>query len=332
MTARVVIGGDIGGTKTWLALYEAVDGKPGRVLAEERFVSADWPELAPMVGAFLSADRPRPEAACFAVAGPVHTTGNQQGAHLTNLPWHLESDRLATDLGISRVRLINDFHAVGYGIEALGASDLAALQENRADEFAPRVIIGAGTGLGVALAVPCQGDYEVFPTEGGHVEFAPVDEQQIALLRFLRQRYDRVSAERVISGTGLEMIYRFLLEYTASGDTDSLLDQPDPPAAISRAALEHDAPTAVQALDLFTRIYGQQAGSLALTCLATGGVYIAGGIAPKILQRLRKGGFMEGFNGKGRMEPLTRRMPVHVITNPKVGLMGAATAAARLRS
>jgi len=302
------------------------------VLKEQRFESGAYEDLAPMVEQFLGQEAEGINGVCFGVAGPVEGDERAQTARLTNLPWQLDSERLERQLGLGRVRLINDFQAVGYGIEALTDTDLATLQLGRPRPRAPRVVLGAGTGLGVCLLFWVQDHYEAYPTEGGHVHFAPVNEEQDALLRELRPRFGRVSDERLLSGAGLEAIYRFLLRRTAGRDEqdDPALIQEDPAAAVSARALSGADPVAVRALELFVAIYGAKAGDLALTCLAYGGVYVAGGIAPKIIERMQAGTFMQAFRDKGRMRPLVENMPVHVVLNPKIGLMGAALAGKRL--
>lgn len=324
-----VLGGDIGGTKTLLQLAEFAPGaaRPARILHEARYDSAAWDDLAPMVRAFLADAPTPPRAACFGVAGPVAGNAATQTAHLTNLPWQLDSRRLAAALDLPAVRLINDFEAVGHGVETLAAEDLATLVAAPARAGAPRVVLGAGTGLGVALLLPCAGGYTVLPTEGGHADLAPADAQQAALLAFLQAELGHVSWERVLSGPGLANLYRFLLRQQGEETTaDPLLVQPDPAAAIAAA----DTALAEAAVEMFMAFYGACAGNLALTCLAYGGVYLAGGIAPKLLPRLQRGTFARTYTDKGRMSALVRAMPVHVITHPQVGLRGALLAASRL--
>jgi glucokinase len=330
-----VLAGDIGGTKTWLLIAHCQGGTYTPVY-ERRFDSAAYRSLTTMVREFLAAADERTalpvEGACFGVAGPVSSSEAGDTARTTNLPWHVASTELAGELGLARVRLINDFQATGYGIEALGAQDLATLQEGAPQVHAPRVIIGAGTGLGMGVLSWQGGHYEPLPSEGGHADFAPTDDEQDGLLRFLRARFGRVSVERVVSGPGLTNILDFLRETGAAPASPALeaaMANGDPAAAISRAALNGSDAAATRALDLFVRAYGARAGDLALTAVARGGVYIGGGIAPKILQRLQAGDFLTAFNAKGRMSALCQAMPVHVITNPKVGLLGAALRATR---
>jgi glucokinase len=219
----------------------------------------------------------------------------------------------------------NDFEAIGHGIAALRPDELCTLHEAPARSRAPRVVLGAGTGLGVALLIPCADRYEVFPTEAGHIDFGGGDELQDGLLAFLRAEFGHVSWERVVSGPGLVNIYRYLLAHDGASDTTGLLLAPDPAAAIASAA---DA-RANAALALFTRLYGAIAGNLALACLARGGVYLAGGIAAKILPHLQQGGFAHSYTDKGRMRPVVEDIPVHVVTNPQIGLLGALLVAAR---
>lgn len=324
-----VLAGDIGGTKTLLALIDPEAGH--RTLAEQRYDSQRFDDFTQLLRLFVAdiAGLPRPEAGCFAIAGPVEG----KRAKTTNLRWELDVDILARVLGTPRVRLINDFQAVGYGIEGLSGADLAVLQVGEPRIQAPRAMLGAGTGLGQGILVWQYDHYEALPTEGGHVDFAPTDDLQIELLRHLRHRFGRVSFERVLSGPGLHNIYQFLQERhpeQASPELRAAIDAGDPAAAISQAAIAGTDPLAGQALEMFVGIYGAQAGNLALTCLAYGGVYVAGGIAPKLLDRLRSGPFMSQFLAKGRMSTLLSRVPVQVILNPRVGLLGAALAASRI--
>jgi glucokinase len=324
-----VLAGDIGGTNTRLVIAE-VSGARVQVLTERRYASGQYAGLAEILRAFGS--DAGCETACFAVAGPIQHDGERQFARITNLPWQIDSESLTRELHGARVRLINDFQAVGYGIEALTAPDLVTLQAGRPVAHGPRAVLGAGTGLGQTVCV-WQGDhYEALPTEGGHAHFAPTSGLEDELLRHQRKRHGRVSCERILSGGGLVQIYEFLKqrgEARESPDVAAAMRAGDPGAAISDAALARRDALCGQALDLFVRIYGAHAGDLALSVLATGGVYLAGGIAPKIIARLRDGEFLRAFNDKGRMAPLVQAMPVHVVMNESVGLLGAALTAAR---
>ncbi len=326
-----ILAADVGGTHTRVALCDGRDSNCA-VLREQHYVSADWPDLLPILEDFLTADTSRPTHACLAIAGPISSTGAAQQAQVTNLPWSLDSASLARRLRIPRLALINDFAAIGHGIAALRADDLLTLQAGTAQAHAPRAVLGAGTGLGQALLVWRDGHYDVLPTEGGHVDFAPQSEQQVQLLNRLRIDFGHVSTERLCSGAGLAYIYRFLqvrrgLELPA--ELAEAYAFGDPAAAISRAALAGSDSLAQESLREFVRIYGAQAGNLALSCLPYGGLYIAGGIAPKILPAMTDGEFLRSFNAKGRMEKLTRQIPLHLVVHPAPGLLGAGLYAQR---
>ncbi|MCF6209641.1 MAG: glucokinase [Gammaproteobacteria bacterium] len=322
-----ILAGDIGGTKTLLQLKEADD-----VLCERRFDSTAFDTFDALLAAFFeqlaSEGLGDVRAGCIGVAGPV----DGRLARVTNLPWRLDADALAARFGISRLQLINDFQAVGYGLATLSDGDLKVLQPGQARAGAPRVLIGAGTGLGEGILVWAKDHYEVLPSEGGHVDFAPTDEHQRALLAWLSERQPRVSYEHIVSGPGLETIYRFhAARFTeqASALLLAALDRGEGAVVISQAAEQGDD-LAAQTLDMFMKIYGAQAGNLALTCLAAGGVYIAGGIAPRMAERLTSGVFMAAFCDKGKMGGLVAQYPVYLVMNPRVGLLGAAEVAARL--
>lgn len=326
---RLILAGDIGGTKTWLRLAEATPGGL-RTVREQCFESAEFDGLSPMIHTLLAGESTPVEirSACFGVAGPVE--GGR--ASLTNLPWLVDADEVGQRCGVAAVRLINDFEAIGYGIEALEDRDIATLQVGRPVAKWPRAVLGAGTGLGVCLIVPGGEGHQVIATEGGHVDFAPTDELQIGLLRFLQARFGHVSYERILSGPGLVDIYEFLQRNGAhqpAAELAQALRTDAAPAAISQAALGNHDTCARAAMQLFIDIYGAQAGNLALTALARGGVYLAGGIAPKIIEALRAGEFMRAFRAKGRFATLLSTIPVHVVMNPQVGLMGAALVASR---
>lgn len=324
-----VIAGDIGGTKTLLQLAE-VEGDRCHALFERSYASRDYSSFEDVVRAFIDdsaglQDQPAVRA-CFGVAGPVRGTS----VKVTNLPWDLQAETLAGLTGIESVRFINDFQAIGYSLPALGETDLVQLQAGDRDAAGPRAVIGAGTGLGEGIVVPIGASWLSLPSEGGHVEFAPVDELQIELLRFMMARHPRVTYERILSGNGLVALYEFLHTRAGAADAsrlESVLAAHDPAAEISEAALRDRDVVAREALDLFVSIYGAQAGNLALTALATGGVYVAGGIAPKILPSMQQGQFLSRFCAKGRMRDLLKSIPVYVITNQRAGLLGAALAA-----
>lgn len=331
-----VLAADIGGTKTLLQVTDWTAPESPRVLVEQRYPSGNYPRFDALVQAFLTEWGGRASdlaGACFAVAGPVTETS----AEATNLSWRLDSAHLQAEFRLPQVTLINDFRAIGYGIEGLRPADLAVLQAGEFKAKEPQAVIGAGTGLGQALLVwqEKKACYRVMSTEGGHVDFAPLGEVQIALWRYLVRhlRLDHISYERVLSGGGLANLYHFLKETGDIAEAPALrqaLEEGDPAAAISRFALERQDPLAGRALDLFARIYGAQAGNVALACLPRGGLFLAGGMAPKILAQLQAGGFMEAFLSKGRLSNLLREIPVKVILEPRVGLWGAARLAVRL--
>lgn len=333
MNQKLLLAGDIGGTKTLLALAQAPDeARSGIFVFERRYPSRDYADFAELLERFLEDARatlgqaPRLSAACLGVAGPI--TG--QRVKVTYLPWTLDAGALGRRFGLGKVRLVNDFAAAASGIPHLPRDRLVTLQAGKPDPGAPRVAIGAGTGLGVAALVGEGDDLRVLAGEGGHIGFAPADGAQLELWRYLHRLHGRVSAERVISGPGLAAIYRFLVQRAGDDADPALLAADDPSAAIAEAALGRNDPRALRALDLFIAAYGAFAGDLALAYLARGGVYLAGGIAPKILPRLAAGGFSRAFGDKGEHAALMPDFPVHVVTDEKLGLRGAAASAASL--
>ena len=316
----MILTGDIGGTKTLLALHD----DDGAIVISRRYPSRDAATFDALVARFLDETAARPRCACFGIAGPV--LGSR--VKVTHLPWQIDADALAERFGMERVRLLNDFAAAAHGIGALAPADLVTLQAGEPLADRPKLVIGAGTGLGIAYVM---GD-AVLSGEGGHVAFAPADEAQAALWRWLHGRVGRVEVEHVVSGRGLAHIYEYLLEQWADRappGAREVLAADDAAAAIGRQALERADALSLAALDLFATCYGALAGDQALTVLARGGVYIAGGIAPKLLPRLDRGGFLAAFNSKGAFAELTRTCPVHVVTNPDLPLLGAARHAAK---
>jgi len=331
---RFVLAGDIGGTKTLLQLLEVAPGGAPHAVCERRFDSQAHGDFNAIVGEFMRTAESMPAAqpiaaACFGVAGPIHG----QSAKITNLPWTINAAAVGAEFGIPNVHLINDFAAVGFGIEALHQDDLATLQPGKPELHGTRAVLGAGTGLGEGILLWRDGHYQALPSEGGHVDFAPMNEEQIGLLRYLQPLFGHVSYERIVSGSGLVKICEYVVDTgleTATPQFSAALLEGDPAAVISEYGMDGRDPAAVRALDMFVAIYGAQAGNLALTLLATGGVYVAGGIAPKIITKLKRGGFVSAFNDKGRFAPLMQNIPVRVVMNPKVGLLGAALVASRL--
>lgn len=313
------IAGDIGGTKTLLRI-SAAGGAP---VLQKSYPSAVYAGLAEILDEFLrEAGVPNIRAACFALAGPV----SGRRVALTNLPWEVDADVLAARFAIPRISLINDFEAVGYGIAALHQDDLLTLQPGVVRTECVRVVVGAGTGLGVAWLSWMNGGYAVHPSEGGHMDFAPVDELQFKLLQYLQQRYGHVSYERIVSGPGLAAIFEFLRDSglgSPSGQLLAAIGEGDAAAALTRFAQQGNEPIAQMALDLFVRVYGAFVGNLALAALPRGGIYVAGGIAAKIASIMQRGDFLRAFHDKGRYTALLETLPLHIVTNPHVGLLGA---------
>ena len=296
-----ILAGDVGGTKTLLALVEA-DRKSLRIIEEKRFESPSCESLPKLVDRFLSAVRGGGlvDRACFGVAGPVAGKVIEG----PNLPWPVDPRTLGDDIGIEGTTVINDFEAVAYGIEHLTPADVETLQEGEPERNGPIALVGAGTGLGEAFVLWDGVRYQVWPTEGGHADYAPRNALEFGLLLYFRERLrGRVSVERVLSGSGLVAIHDYLIERDIAPEDPTVREQmkeEDGAAVISRAALEGRSEACVRALDLFVDIYGSEAGNQGLRILATGGVYIGGGIAPKILEKLRDGRFLENFREKGR--------------------------------
>ena len=324
--AAPLLAGDIGGTKTRLALFQ-IDGTQQHCLGGREYASREHDSLDTLIADFTQRYPAQPAAACFGIAGPVR---NNRVA-VTNLPWEISAAELGQRLRIDRVALLNDLEATGWGIASLEADDFHTLNLGTADPAGNAAIIAAGTGLGEA-GLYYDGDrHRPFATEGGHTDFSPADDTEIALLQFLQRQHRHVSWERLLSGPGLVQIHAFL-SHTRQQDIPDWLQQQheegDPAAAIASRA--GDDPVCQDALQLFTRLYGAEAGNLALKTLATGGLYLGGGIAPKLLDQLDAGNFMDAFCAKGRMRPLLESLPVQVILNDRAALYGAADCAAAL--
>ena len=316
-----VLVGDVGGTKTVLALAERAQGS-FHLDRELRLSSGDFASLEALVRHYLAETGLTSDRAAFAVAGPVRDGHSE----ITNLPWIIDSRRLGAAFGWRDVGLLNDLEAVAWGIPALGPEDLAVLHPGEEGAQGNACVIAAGTGLGQAGLFWDGQRHHPFATEGGHGDFAPATAQEDALLGWLRQRHGHVSWERLVSGLGLRNIYEFLLSQGGLGPGGSALEEAgdDLGAAIAAGAATGTCPLCVATMTLFVRLYGREAGNLALKHLALGGVYLGGGIAPKNLDLLRGPDFLAAFLDKGRMAPLLRRMPVKVILNPHTPLFGAA--------
>jgi glucokinase len=322
----VILAGDIGGTKTRIAVFD--DAVNLRTLAEERFPSGDYRSLDAVLQRFRQLHDLPVIAACFGVAGPV----KDGRCEATNLPWIVDAAQLAAELGLPHVGLVNDLEANAYGLATLGSDDCRQLAAGEPGSHGNVGLIAAGTGLGEAGLFWDGRRLHPFACEGGHTDFSPRTALEVRLLEWLRTNFvEHVSWERVLSGPGLVNVYRFLREDARAEEPAWLTEQMhtgDPAAAISQAALAHTSPLCVHALDLFVSLYGAEAGNLALKLMATGGMYIGGGIAPRIAAKLGDGTFMRAFVAKGRMAPLLEAMPVRVVMNDRTALRGAARHAA----
>jgi glucokinase len=317
----MILAGDVGGTKVNLALYDFIDGnlKHSR---DKQFPAREYSGLEEIVKEFIVSEKVT--AACFGVPGPVR----DGRLRLTNLPWTLDSRELSSDLKIDYVFLINDLQANGYGIAELGSDQIYTLSEGDPRQLGNRALISAGTGLGENFMIWDGRDYVPYPSEGGHADFAPRNEDEIDLLRFLKQKYNgRTSAERVVSGQGLTNCYEFLREVRGVEEPAWLAERmaaEDPNAVITELALKAKSEICEKALDMFVSAYGAEAGNLALKILSVGGLYVGGGIAPRILEKLKDGTFMKAFTDKGRLSQLLVNTPVRVILESRTALMGAA--------
>lgn len=323
----MLLAGDIGATKTALAIFVSA-GSLGEPLAEAAFPSTDYDGLEEIVTVFLAQVGTEVECASFGVAGPV-TDGR---AKITNLPWEIDEKQMQHGLGIPVVRLLNDLEAIATAVPWLQSKDLHTLNEGRLVPGGGIGVVAPGTGLGEAFLTWDGMRYRAYPSEGGHTDFAPQDSLQEGLLQYLRQvqGLEHVSYERVCSGMGVPNIYAYLKHSEYAEEPDWLGEQlaaaEDPTPVIVKAALEGNQRCLLceATLDIFVAVLGAEAGNLALKVLATGGVYLGGGIPRRILPALEQGRFLEAFTGKGRFADLMSKIPVHVITNPNVALLGAA--------
>jgi glucokinase len=321
----MILAGDIGGTNTRLAFFEGSAQKPVAVVLEV-YPSRNHKGLEEILRIFLAAHRQSVESAAFGIAGPVKDGRCQT----PNLPWNVDCSAVAQFLGLPSAGLLNDLEANAHGIAVLSPNDFVTLSEGAPGASGNRALISAGTGLGEAGLVAQGNDYRPYPSEGGHADFAPRTEMEIALLRHLLQVYDHVSYERVLSGPGLYNIYQFLRDTRRAEEPPSLVEelaQRDPPRVISEHALEGDSPICALAMEIFVSIYGAEAGNLALRAAATGGLYLGGGVAPKILPKLKEPGFLKAFRAKGRLSGFLEAVPVRVIMNDQTALLGAARVA-----
>ena len=322
----MILAGDIGGTSTRLALCE-LNGKNFCAVAEEKFSSAEFSSLEAIVEKFLSDKSHKIARACFGVPGPI--TGSI--IKLANLPWTIDAEKIKHFLEIEKIGLINDLEANAYGLSELGEGDFSVLNEGAKNPTGNAAIISAGTGLGEAGLHFEEGMDNIlrpFASEGGHADFAPRNDLEIELLRFLLVKFGRVSIERVVSGQGLKNIYEFLRDTKRAEEpawlAAEIAESGDVAAVVSKNGIDGKAEICELALEIFASIYGAEAGNLALKMLATGGVFLGGGIAPKVLPKLKEVAFMESFTAKGRMRELLEKIPVRVVLNDKAALLGAA--------
>ncbi len=319
----MILAGDIGGTNTRLGLFEKIE-QGFRSVAEKQFPSSDYKNLAEIVQIFLEENAHPIDYACFGVPGPVRG----KVAKLQNLPWIVDTNDLAHLLEHNRIGLINDLEANAYGLRELDESEFAVLNQGEPHPSGNYAVISAGTGLGQAGIHNENGKLRPYATEGGHADFAPRNELEMDLLRYLLTKFERVSVERVVSGMGLQNIYEFLRDVKHAEEPNWLAEEirenGDVGAVVSKCGLDEKSAICEQTLEIFVSLYGAAAGNLALQILATGGVYLGGGIAPKILPKLKEKVFLESFTAKGRMRELLEKIPVRVILNDKAALIGAA--------
>jgi glucokinase len=318
----MILAGDIGGTHARLAFFDVVDGQI-RLTASRVFPSREYRGLDEIVSQFVSESNLHPQTASFGVPGPVRNGR----VETSNLPWIIEAKRLCEELQVEKTLLINDLEANAWGIPSLDSKDVVALNQVKGVPVGNQAVVSAGTGLGEAGMFWDGKQNHVWPCEGGHCDFAPRNELEVDLFRYLAKRFGHVSYERIVSGPGLVNVFRFLKDTGRGAEPPWLTEQmqnSDPAAAISKAAVAGQCPTCEHALDLFISVYGAEAGNVALKFMAMGGVYLGGGIAPKLVAKLAGPLFMQNFVGKGRLQPLLEAVPVRVIVNDKTALMGAA--------
>lgn len=322
----MILAGDVGGTKVHLALYEFAGGNL-KVVREQKFLAHQFASLDQVVHAFLT-DQERGDrsiaAACFGCPGPVR----DGRLKLTNLPWTLDARELQKSLGIDHIFLINDLEANGYGIPELAPDKIFSLHEGDASAIGHRGLIAAGTGLGEAVLIWDGKKHMPIPSEGGHCDFAARSDREIALLQHLRRSLNgRVSFERVVSGLGIQNVYGYLRDVEKLDEPQWLRDRlaaEDPNAVIGTCAEDGSSSISFETMRIFAAAYGAETGNIALKVLATGGMYLGGGIAPKILKTLRNGAFMQAYLDKGRLSPLLQAIPVRVILDDTCALLGAA--------
>ncbi len=318
---RCLLVGDVGGTKTVLALFSSAPESSDQALVERTYTSQDYGDLEAIIDSFLTEADRRAVLASFAVAGP--SAGGR--VRVTNLPWEIDAQRIAGRFDLEQVVLINDLEAIARSIPHLSPLDLLTLHPGERDPHGPLAVIAPGTGLGEAYLTWNGAGYTAHPSEGGHADFAPNDGLQAELWAFLRKEFGHVSVERVASGGGIPNLYRFLRDRHGTAElADRLNGAEDPTPLIVSAAVEKRSALCEETIRMFVSILGAEAGNLALKILATGGIYLAGGLPPRILSFLQDDGFLETIRAKGRFAPWIERIPVHVVLSPRAALLGAA--------
>ena len=324
MTKGMLLAGDIGGTKTLLGLFDPSSARPRPVMVRT-FATPDYDDLLSIIADFMAGDavaRSSIESVCFGVAGPVI----DEAVELVNVPWKVDARRVVSRFGFASVALLNDLQALAYSVPVLTPSEVHVLQEGHPVPRGNIAVIAAGTGLGEAMLHYVNDRFIPSASEGGHADFSARTEREIVLLRDLTARYGRAEVESVLCGPGLVNVYRVTHDERCAASID--IEDPDAPAAISKAALERRCAGCEEALGMFVEAYGAESGNLALRVVATSGVYIGGGIAPKILPALTDGRFIRAFRAKPPLEAMLEAMPVKVILNAEAGLLGAAVYAA----
>lgn len=321
----MILVGDIGGTNARLAFFDFQDGH-FNLFSATIFPSHEYSGLDQIVSEFVATSNITPSRACFGVAGPVRNGR----VETSNLPWIVESERLSRLLQLENVSLINDLEANAWGIVDLDVKDVVALNQVKGDPSGNQAVISAGTGLGEAGLYWDGNRHQVFASEGGHADFAPRNELEVELFRYLNAQYGHVSYERILSGPGLVNVFHFLRDTGRGAEPRWLTDEmvhSDAAASISSAAMNGSCALCEQAVDIFVSVYAAEAGNMALKIMATGGVYLGGGIAPKIVSKISGPLFMQAFAAKGRLQPVLEAIPVSVIMNDKTALLGAARCA-----
>jgi glucokinase len=320
--SQVVLAGDVGGTKTHLGLYERGEKRP-RLLVSATYASRESRGLETLVAGFLEENPGPVRSACFGIPGPVL----RGRSRTTNLPWTVSEAGLRKRFGWDRITLLNDLAAMAHGIPVLGKHRFSALNHARIKPSEPRALLAPGTGLGVALLLTRPEGIMVLPSEGGHVDFAPSDGDEVDLWHSLHDRYGHVSIERILSGPGIVDLYTWLHDtgrFRKTTGVQRRLSERDPASAITHDALEAGDPACMETLNRFTSILGAAAGNVVLTAMATGGVYLGGGIPPKILPFLENGPFLKSFRNKGRFRGLLEGVGIRVLLDERTALLGAA--------